>query len=56
MAGHSRYLVIDMINDLVHEDGPFGEKGLGPEVRRSGVIAKTAEALAKARAAGVDFS
>lgn len=44
---------MDMINDLVHEDGPFGQKGFGPEVRRTDIIANTALAITKARAAGV---
>ncbi len=53
MAARSLYLVLDMINDLVHEDGPNGKTGYGPEVRRRDVIRRTALALAKARAAGV---
>ena len=52
MAGNAIYLVMDMINDLVHDDGPFGQKGFGPEVRRTGIIPKTAEEIARARAAG----
>ncbi len=47
------FLVCDMINDLVHEDGPNGKKGYGPELKRRNTIANTAEALRKARAAGV---
>jgi nicotinamidase-related amidase len=47
------YLVLDMINDLVHEDGPNGKKGYGPILARRNTIANTAEALRKARAAGV---
>lgn len=47
------YLVGDMINDLVHEDGPNGKKGYGPILARRNVIANTAEAIRKARAAGV---
>ena len=53
MPGKAAYLVLDMINDLVHEDGPNGKKGYGPELRRRNTIANTAEALRKARAAGV---
>ncbi|MCC7487476.1 MAG: cysteine hydrolase [Burkholderiales bacterium] len=49
----SIYLVLDMINDLVHEDGPNGKKGYGPVLARRGTVARTAEALARARAAGV---
>jgi nicotinamidase-related amidase len=53
MATDAMYLVLDMINDLVHEDGPNGQKGYGPELKRRNTIANTAEALRKARAAGV---
>ena len=53
MAMNSIYLVIDMINDLVHEDGPNGKKGYGPILARRNTIANTAEALRKARAAGI---
>lgn len=47
------FLVLDMINDLVHEDGPNGRKGYGPILARRNVIDNTAAAIAKARAAGV---
>lgn len=53
MATDAMYLVCDMINDLVHEDGPNGKKGYGPELKRRNTLANTAEALRKARAAGV---
>ena len=53
MAGNAMFLVCDMINDLVHEDGPNGKKGYGPELARRKTIANTAEALRKARAAGI---
>ena len=53
MPGKAAYLVLDMINDLVHEDGPNGKKGYGPELKRRNTIANTAEALRRARAAGV---
>lgn len=49
----SIYLVLDMINDLVHPDGPNGKTGLGEQVRARGIVANTARALAAARAAGV---
>ena len=52
MAGNALFLVCDMINDLVHEDGPNGKKGYGPELARRKTIANTAEALRKARGAG----
>ena len=47
------FLVLDMINDLIHEDGPNGKKGYGPILERRNVIANTATAIAKARAANV---
>lgn len=56
MATNAMYLVLDMINDLVHEDGPNGKKGYGPELARRHTIANTAEALRKARAAGVKIA
>jgi nicotinamidase-related amidase len=50
----SMLLVLDMINDLVHADGPNGgPKGYGPELARRGTLANAAVAIAKARAAGV---
>ena len=45
------YLVCDMINDLVHADGPSA-KNYGPELARRKTIENTATAIAKARAAG----
>ena len=53
MPHNALFLVCDMINDLVHEEGPNGAKGYGPILARRGVIANTAEAIRKARAAGV---
>ena len=53
MATASMFLVLDMINDLVHEGGPNGKKGYGPILAKRNTIANTAEALHKARAAGV---
>jgi nicotinamidase-related amidase len=50
------YLVCDMINDLVHEDGPNGKKGYGPILKRRNTIANTAEAIHRARAAGVPIA
>lgn len=46
-------LICDMINDLVHEDGPNGRSGYGPIILRRNIIANTAEAIRKARAAHV---
>ena len=53
MTTASMYLVLDMINDLVHADGPNGKQGYGPILAQRNTIANTAEALRKARAAGV---
>lgn len=53
MASNAMYLVCDMINDLVHEEGPNGTKGYGPILKRRNTVGNTAEALRKARAAGV---
>lgn len=44
----SLYLVLDLINDIVGGGSP-----VAAEVARRGVLARTAEAAAKARAAGV---
>ena len=49
----SIYLVLDMENDLVAEDGPNGKGPLGAQVRSRGILSRTATAIAKARAAGV---
>lgn len=47
------YLVLDLINDIVHPDGPNGQSGFGPEVARRKVLENTAFALARAREAGI---
>ncbi len=51
MASNALYLVCDMINDLVHADGP-SKKTYAPELARRKTIENTATALAKARSAG----
>ncbi|MER1966466.1 isochorismatase family cysteine hydrolase [Castellaniella sp. GW247-6E4] len=51
-APRSIYLVLDMQNDLVHADGPSGKSPLGEQVQARQVLAKTARAIAKARAVG----
>lgn len=53
MANNALFLVCDMINDLVHEDGPNGKKGYGPILAKNKTLENTAEAIRKARAAGV---
>lgn len=49
----SIYLVLDMENDLVAEEGPNGKGPLGAQVRARSIIPRTAAAIAKARAAGL---
>lgn len=49
----SLYLVLDMENDLVHPDGPNGKSPLGALVASRKIVALTAAAIARARAAGV---
>jgi nicotinamidase-related amidase len=49
----SLYLVLDMMNDLVHAEGPNGKAAYGEQVRSRGVLANTRTAIDKARAAGV---
>ncbi len=48
----SVYLVLDMQNDLVSEDGPNGKSPLGVQVKERGILEKTAKAIGRARAAG----
>ena len=49
----SVYLVLDMQNDLVGENGANAKSPLGALVRERAVVERTAAAIAKARAAGV---
>lgn len=49
----SIYLVLDMENDLVHETGPNAKGPFGQQVQARQILARTAEAIAKARAAGI---
>ena len=46
------FLVMDMMNDLVAEDG-FNAQTYGVQVKERGTLENTARAIAKARAAGV---
>jgi nicotinamidase-related amidase len=46
------FLVMDMMNDLIAEDG-FSAATYGVQVKERGVLANTAAAIARARAAGV---
>lgn len=45
------FLIMDMMNDLVAEDG-FSAASYGVQVKQRGVLANTAAAIAAARAAG----
>lgn len=49
----SVYLVLDMQIDLVGEAGASAGSPLGAQVRSRDIVAKTARAIAKARAAGL---
>lgn len=49
----SVYLVLDMQNDLVADDGASAGGPLGAQVRERAVVARTASAIAAARAAGL---
>jgi nicotinamidase-related amidase len=49
---HSVLLVMDMINDLVHADGPSA-KTYVPIMAQARTLERTAELIARARAAGV---
>lgn len=50
---NSIYLVLDMQNDLVHPDGASGKSPLGEQVVERDVVARTANAIASARTAGI---
>lgn len=49
---HSVLLVMDMINDLIHPDGPNGTT-YAPIIARGGILERTASLIARARAAGL---
>jgi nicotinamidase-related amidase len=49
----SLYLVLDMQNDLVHEEGPNKDSGLGILVRQRQILSRTRSAVEKARANGI---
>jgi hypothetical protein len=50
---YSIYLVLDMMNDLVHPDGANGQAPYGVQARERDIVAHTRLAIDKARAAGV---
>lgn len=49
----SIYLILDMENDLVHEEGPNAKGPYGQQVQVRQILPRTAEALKKARKAGI---
>jgi nicotinamidase-related amidase len=49
----SIYLVLDMMNDLVHADGPNGRAAYGEQVRQRHILENTRYAIDKARASGL---
>lgn len=49
----SVYLVLDMQNELVHEDGPAAKGPMGPLLKQRRTIENTQLAIERARAAGV---
>ena len=50
---NSIYLVLDMLNDLVHADGPNGKAPYGEQARARRIVENTRRGLDKARAAGL---
>lgn len=50
---NSIYLVLDMMNDLVHPDGPNGKAAYGEQSRARQIVPNTRRAIDKARAAGL---
>lgn len=53
MAAPAIYLVMDMINDLVHADGPNGRSGIGLEAATRGILERTSAAVRRARQLGI---
>lgn len=53
MNSNSIYLVLDMQNDLVNGSGPKGHSQLSTQAAQRGIIRKTANAISKARSAGI---
>ena len=49
----SIYLALDMMNDLVHVDGPNGKAAYGEQARARRIVDNTRRALDKARGAGL---
>jgi nicotinamidase-related amidase len=53
MSSNAIYLVMDMINDLVHEEGPSSSTGIGRQAQARDVVANTAGAIRAARESGI---
>jgi nicotinamidase-related amidase len=53
MSSNAIYLVMDMQNDLVNGSGPRGHSPLSNQAAQRGILPKTANAIQKARAAGL---
>ncbi|MFT3821152.1 MAG: cysteine hydrolase [Rubrivivax sp.] len=53
MSSNAIYLVLDMMNDLVHADGINGKAGYAAQVQGRQIVPNTRRAIDKARAAGV---
>lgn len=49
----SIYLVLDMMNDLVHADGPNGKAPYGEQARARRIVENTRAAIDKARSADI---
>jgi nicotinamidase-related amidase len=52
-VSNSIYLVLDMMNDLVHADGPNGKAPYGEQSRARRIVEHTRRAIDKARSAGL---
>jgi nicotinamidase-related amidase len=52
-VSQSIYLALDMMNDLVHPDGPNGNAPYGEQSRSRNIVVNTRRAIDKARAAGI---
>ena len=53
MALNKALLVLDMINDIVHENGSVGQDGFYAEAQARQVVANTAQAILHSRQAGI---
>jgi nicotinamidase-related amidase len=53
MARRAALLVMDLINEIVHPDGKYAGEGYLEQVTRRGVLEHAAEAISRARAAGI---